>query len=100
DASVGSAGPPVPLTLDVPSRILAEVGRAEHEDLQALRPALVTSPRTGWDAHHVPLLELDELVVELHPPAPAHDHVHLLLLLVRVAVWEPIIGRDGLKAAA
>src|ERR687895_2205843 len=92
--------PPVAPTLHVVARILAEIGRAEDEDLEALRPALVASPRAGRDAHHVPLLDLDDLVVELHPPAPAHDHVHLLLLLVRVAVREAIAGRDALVAQA
>src|SRR5437588_7652449 len=92
--------PPVALTLHVFARILAEIGRADHEDLEALRPGLVASPRTGWDAHHVPLLDLDDLVVELHPPAPTHDHVHLLLLLVGVAVREAIVGRDALIAEA
>ena len=92
--------PPVALTLHVFARILTEIGRAEDEDLEALRPALVASPRAGRDAHHVPLLDLDDLVVELHPPAPAHDHVQLLLLLVRVAVREAIVGRDALVAKA
>src|SRR3979409_2705759 len=92
--------PPVALTLHVFARILAEIGRTEDEDLEALRPALITSPRAGRDAHHVPLLDLDDLVVELHPPAPAHDHVQLLLLLVRVAVREAIVGRDALVAQA
>src|SRR5215218_10900814 len=92
--------PPVALTLHVVARILAEIGRTEDEDLEALRPALVASPRSGRDAHHVPLLELDDLVVELHPPAPARDHVHLLLVLMRVAVREAIVGRDALIAQA
>src|SRR5215217_7134098 len=92
--------PPAALTLHVFARILAEIGRAEDEDLEALRPALVASPRAGRDAYHVPLLDLDDLVIELHPPAPAHDHVHLLLLLVRVAVREAIVGRDALVAEA
>src|SRR3954463_12095767 len=92
--------PPVALTLHVFARILAEIGRPEDENLEALRPGLVASPRTGRDAHHVPLLELDDLVVELHPAAPAPDHVHLLLLLVRVAVREAIAGRDALVAQA
>src|SRR5207247_8574371 len=48
----------------------------------------------------VPLLELDDLVVKLHPPAPAQDHVHLLLRLVRVAVRKAIAGRDALVAQA
>src|SRR3954463_14403189 len=90
--------PPVALTLHVFARILAEIGRPEDENLEALRPALVASPRAGRDAHHVPLLELDDLVVELHTPAPAHDHVRLLLLLVRVAEREAVAGRDALVA--
>src|SRR6266513_2494353 len=92
--------PPVAPALDVFARSLAEVGRADDEDLEAPRPGLVASPRTGRDAHRVPLLELDNLVVELHPPAPAQDHVHLLLRLVRVAVRKAIAGRDALVAQA
>src|SRR5213592_81392 len=92
--------PPVALALDVFARSLAEIGRADDDDLEAVRPGLVASPRTGRDAHRVPLLELDDLVVELHPPAPAHDHVHLLLRLVRVSVRKPIAGRDLLVAQA
>src|SRR5437764_15162643 len=92
--------PPVALTLHVFARILTEIGRADHDDLEPLRPGLVASPRTGRDADRVPLLELDDLVVELHPSAPAQDHVHLLLLLVRVAVRKAIPGRDALVAQA
>src|SRR5438093_12771350 len=92
--------PPVALALDVVAPGLSETWRADNDDLEALRPGLVASPRTGGDAHRVPLLELDDLVVELHPPAPAHDHVHLLLLLVRVAVRKAIAGRDALVAQA
>src|SRR5213593_3726646 len=92
--------PPVALALDVFARSLAEVRRADDEHLEALRSGLVASPRTGRDAHRVPLLELDDLVVELHPPAPARDHVHLLLLLVRVTVRKAISGRDALVAQA
>src|SRR3954449_8037848 len=90
--------PPVALALDVFAPSLAEIGRADDEDLESLRPGLVASPRTGRDAHRVPLLELDDLVVELHPPAPPQDHVHLLLLPVRVAVRKAIAGRDALVA--
>src|SRR6266513_2323393 len=75
--------PPIALAFDVFARSLAEVGRADDDDLEALRPGLVASPGTGRDAHRVPLIELDDLVVELHPPAPAHDDVHLLLRPVR-----------------
>src|SRR5256714_4072752 len=92
--------PPVALAIDVFARSLAEIGRADDEHLEALRPGLVASPRTGRDAHRVPFLELDDLVVELHPPAPAQDHVHLLLLLVRMAVRKAIAGRDALVAQA
>src|SRR5918998_5251421 len=92
--------PPVALALDVFARSLAEIGRADDDDLESLRPGLVASPRTGRDAHRVPLLEFDDLVVELHPPAPAQDHVHLLLLPVRVAVRKAIAGRDALVAQA
>src|SRR5437762_7061216 len=92
--------PPVAPAVDVFARSLAEVGRADDDDLEALRPGLVAPPRTGWDAHGVPLLELDDLVVELHPPAPAQDDVHLLLRLVRVAVRKAIAGRDALVAQA
>src|SRR5213079_2150406 len=82
------------------ARILAEIGRADDEDLEALWPALVASPRAGRDAHRVPFLELDDLVVDFHPPAPAQDHVHLLLRLVCVAVRKAIAGRDALVAQA
>src|SRR5438093_4888192 len=78
--------------------MLAEIGRADDEELEALWPGLVASPRTGRDAHRVPFLEFDDLVVDLHPPAPAQDHVHLLLRLVRVAVRKAIAGRDALVA--
>src|SRR3954452_23975658 len=90
--------PPVAPAVDVLARILAEIGRADDEDLEALRPGLVAAPRAGWDAHRVPFLELDDLVVDFHPPAPAHDHVDLLLLHVRVAVRKAIAGRDALVA--
>src|SRR5213083_2315448 len=90
--------PPVALALDVFARSLAEIGHADDEDLEALRPGLVASPRTGRDAHRVPFLELDDLVGELHPPAPAQHHIHLLLRLVRVAVRKAIAGWDALVA--
>src|SRR6266699_3372940 len=90
--------PPVALAIDVFARSLAEIGRADDDDLEALPPGLVASPRTGRDAHRVPFLELDDLVVDLHPPAPAQDHVHLLLRLVRVAVRKAIAGWDALVA--
>src|SRR5215207_5747222 len=92
--------PPVALAIDVFTPSLPEIGRADDEDLEALGPSLVASPGTGRDAHRVPFLELDDLVVELHATAPAQDHVHLLLLFVRVAVRKAIAGRDTLVAQA
>ena len=59
----GGIGPPVALAIDVFARNLAEVGRADDEDLEALRPGLVASPRTRWDSNRVPLSELDDLVI-------------------------------------
>src|SRR5437763_6999354 len=90
--------PPVALTIDVFAGILPEVGRADDEDLEALWPGLVASPGAGRDAHRIPFLKLDDLVVGFHPPAPAQHHVHLLLLRVRVAVRKAIAGRDALVA--
>src|SRR6478672_11918683 len=90
--------PPVALTIDVFARILAEVRRADDEDLEALWPGLVASPRAGRNPHRVPFFELDDLVVDFHPPAPAQDYVHLLLLHVRMAVRKAIAGRDALVA--
>src|SRR5215211_6644927 len=95
-----SVSPPVAPALDVVAASVAETGRADDDDLEALRPRLVASPCTGRHTHRVPLVELDDLVVELHPPAAAHDDVHLLLLLVRVAVRKAIAGRDALVAQA
>src|SRR5438105_3599369 len=66
--------PPVALAIDVFARMFAEIGRADNEDLEALWPRLVASPRAGRDAHRVPFVELDDLVVDFHPPAPAQDH--------------------------
>src|SRR5256714_10157699 len=97
DAS-GLASPPIALAIDVFARSVAEMGAADDEDLEALRPGLVASPRAGRDAHRVPFLELDDLIVDFHPPAPAQDHVHLLLRLVCVAVRKAIAGRDALVA--
>src|SRR5213595_2900213 len=90
--------PPIALAIDVFARSLAEIGRADDEHLEALRPGLIAPPRAGRDAHRVPFLELDDLVVEFHPPTPAEDHVHLLLRLVCVAVRKAIAGRNALVA--
>src|SRR5581483_2707696 len=90
--------PPAAPAVDVGPWILAEVRRADDEELEPLGPGLIASPHTGRDADGVPFLELDDLVVDLHPPAPAHHDVHLLLRLVGVAVREAIARRDALVA--
>src|SRR5436305_14027927 len=72
-------GPPAAPAVDVAARVMAEVGRADDEELESLRPGLVASPRARRDSDRVPFPELDDLVVDLHPPAAAHDHVHLFL---------------------
>ena len=92
--------PPVAPAFDVVARILAEIGRTDDEDLETPRPGFVASPHTGRDTHRVPFLEVDDLVVDLHPPAPAHHHVHLLLLLVGVAVRKAVAGRYALVGQA
>jgi len=95
-----AVSPPVAQAVDVVAGSRAEVGRADDQDLEPLRPCLVASPRTGWHAHGVPFPDVDDLVVDLHPPAPAHDHVDLLLRLVRVAVRKAVAGWDALVAQA
>ena len=45
-------------------------------------------------------VDVDDLVVELHPPAPAHDDEDLFLRLMGVADREPIAGRDALEGQA
>ena len=61
-----------------------------------MRAGLVASPRTRRDAHRVPLIDRDDLVVDLYAPAPTDYHVHLLLCPVRMAVGKPIASRDTL----
>src|SRR2546428_8902401 len=60
------------------------------------RPRSLATCRAGRAPR--PFFELDDLVVDFHPSAPAQDHVHLLLLHVSVAVWKAIAGRDALVA--
>src|SRR4051812_21275813 len=62
------------------------------------RPRSLARCRAGRARRPTP--DLDDLVIELHPPTPAHDHVQLFLLLMRVPVREAIVGRDALVAKA
>src|SRR6185369_13711275 len=85
-------GPPVAPALDVATPVPAEIRRSDHDELETVRPGFIASPRTGRNAHRVPFLELDDLVVELHASAPTQGHVHLFLRLVRVPVGEAVAG--------
>src|ERR1700752_1915208 len=80
----GLVSPPIALSVDVSTPTVAETRRSGHDQLETVGAGFVASPRSGRDAHRVPFPELDDLVVELHPSAPAHDDVHLFLHLVRV----------------
>src|SRR5262249_16118324 len=101
-ATAELVSPPAALALHVFARILAAIRRAAAEHLEAVRTGLVAPTGSRRDAHSVPLPELDDLVVEFHPAAPAHDDVHLLLRLVCMAVrkatagWDSLMGQAGL----
>ena len=57
--------PPVALAIDVFRADLAEIGGADDEGFEAVRPGFVASPHPGRDAHRVPCREFDDLVVDL-----------------------------------
>src|SRR3954470_18247105 len=75
-------GPVVFDELPVPAVGLAAAG---GDDLQALRAGLEAAGHLRRDADHVPLLDLDDLVVELDAARAGDDRVDLLLDLVAVA---------------
>src|SRR3954462_9977870 len=52
--------------------------RPEGEQLQALRPGLEGARRRGRDANGVPRADVEEALVELHPPVAAENDVDLL----------------------
>src|SRR6185437_5397587 len=54
----GLVSPPVARALDVIARSVTEIGRADHKELEPLRPGLVAAPRLRWDAYRIPLFEL------------------------------------------
>src|SRR2546421_9893922 len=58
--------PPAALAIHIVARILAEVGRADDEDLEALSPGLVTSPRAARQPHRGPFRCLDDPLLGLH----------------------------------
>ena len=63
---------------------LLGLGPTDRDDLQPLGPRLERAHNLRRDAHDIPVVELDHLIIEQHPPRPADDHVRLLLLAMAV----------------
>ena len=63
------ARPPVAPAVDVPAWILAEVGRADDESSRPSGPPRSLATCRAKSAPR-PFLDLDDLVVDLHPPSP------------------------------
>ncbi len=97
-APVALVGPPTPLAVDVDARVVAEIRCAEHEELETIRPCFEAAPHAGRHAYCVPLRDVDDVVVELHPAAAADEDENFLLDRVRVADREPVTGRQRLVA--
>src|SRR4051794_23295606 len=76
------AGPVALDQLAIPAFGLAASG---GDDLEAVRACLEAARHSGCDANHVPLLDLDDLVVQLDATRAVDDRVDLLLDLVAVA---------------
>src|SRR5664280_1513617 len=66
---------------------------ADGDDLEPLGAALKRPHHLRGDPYHIPLAQLDDLLVELHAPGAADDDVGLLLLAVVVTHSRPIAGR-------
>ena len=64
---------------------LAGGAGAEGKELDPFRAALEGAGCVRGDADRVPLLDVDHLVADLHPPTAREDHVDLLLVAVLVA---------------
>src|SRR5947208_3507256 len=74
--------------------------RAHRDQLDAVGAGLDPPHRLLRHAYGVPLLQLEHLIVQLHPRAPADDDEDLLLLVVRVAPGDPEVRREALVADA
>src|SRR5436190_13511985 len=61
------------------------VARAEGKQLDAIWAALEGADHAGGDTNRVEALELEDVVVELHPARAGDDDVDLLGLLVAVS---------------
>src|SRR6185437_6437541 len=93
--SLTSVAPPALLDLRVPR---AGVWRTDRDQLDAFGAGLEPTRRLLRDAYRIPLLQLDDLVLELDPHAPVDDEVDLLLGLVPVAERNPEVRRQSLVA--
>src|SRR4051794_33812502 len=76
------AGPVALDQLAIPAFGLAASG---GDDLEAVRARLEAARHLGRDANHIPLLDLDDLVVQLDATRAVDDRIDLLLDLVAVA---------------
>src|SRR3954463_10700059 len=76
----------------------AGVRRAERDELRAVGACLDPAHRLLRDADRVPLLQVDDLVVELHPCRAADEDEDLLLLVVRMPPGDPEVRRKALVA--
>ena len=76
------------------------VARAEGEVLAPVRAALHVAHRVLVEADRVPLLELDDLVVDLHAGGAFDDDVDLFLARVFVAEGDPKPRREREQAQA
>src|SRR3954454_1949016 len=94
--SVLLGGPEVLQHLSI---LVVRVGRAEGEDLRAVRARLHPARRVAGHADGVQLAELDDVVAGLDAGAARDDDVDLLLLPVLVAEGEAEVGGE-LEVAA
>src|SRR6476660_2761054 len=76
------------------------VPRSECEQLDPVGAALEGADHAGGDADRVESLDVEDVVVELHPAGAADDDVDLLGLLVAVAEGLPLARLDAVEAEA
>src|SRR5215212_3903106 len=76
---------------------VALVMRAEGEQLEPVIARLEGAGDAGRDADRVERRDVDDVVVELHPPSAGEDHVDLLRLVVAVGEALPGAGLDAME---
>src|SRR3954469_3396803 len=69
------------------------LGAADGDQLEAVRAGAEGSRRLRSHAHHVPLTQVQHLVIDQDLPGSAHDHVGLLLLAVPMAALALVVRR-------